>query len=332
MKKTRSSSGGGGGGGGGSGSSAALGGGLALAGLLFAFLVGYLFHIFTYAPAPAGVGVRASLQVRGHTLPPLQPPQPPQQPALRGSDPPPRGMGITMHNLVPRYAALYERYKHELRELHGVLRELCTRIACLSDDMEVEATYMRVREAQPDVLWEISPHAGYCTVVLLTALKRNGKGAMLSFDLEDDVSQNLPKELTEGGRWQLVVGDFSKTYSAYGSQRPDYLFLDSMHTADFGRFNTVELFPWLGAGHLFVSLHDVYNPGFWSDNQLRRDPAVYPCVLAPAPRQRPRCSPPGCCRSPGPPPRRTHTLCLAHPPRAPPLQGLYSQRGGHGGH
>lgn len=187
-------------------------------------------------------------------------------------------MGVTMLNIVPRYTALYEKYVRELWELHGQLRELCGRIVCLTDDMELEATYMRVREAQPDTVWEISPHFGYSTFAILTALKRNGKGVMLSFDLEDDVSANLPAELTQG-RWQLVVGDFSKTYTAYGSQKPDYLFLDSMHTAAFGQFYTLHLFPWLGEGHVFCSLHDVYNPQFWSDNQLARDPAVYPCVV-----------------------------------------------------
>lgn len=192
------------------------------------------------------------------------------QAAFRGSAPaqlvgqhealPPFGQGITMQNLVPRYTTMYTDYVRELWELHGSLRELCTKIACLTDDMEIEATYMRVREAKPSIVWEVSPHFGYSTFVILTALKRNGKGVLLSFDLEDDVSANLPADLTEGGRWQLVVGDFSKTYLNFGSQKPDYLFLDSMHTAAFGAFYTLQLLPWLGTHHIFCSLHDVYNP------------------------------------------------------------------------
>ena len=36
------------------------------------------------------------------------------------------------------------------------------------------------------------------------------------------------------------------------------------------------LFPIFQGKHLFVSLHDVYNPGFWSDDHFDRDLQVYP--------------------------------------------------------
>lgn len=84
--------------------------------------------------------------------------------------------------------------------------------------------------------------------------------------------------------WHLIEGDAEKNTIDISNDRlryprPDYLFLDSFHSARFGEFYVSKLLPEIQKKHTFVSLHDVYNPSFWSDNQKGRDLEVYPGVL-----------------------------------------------------
>eukprot|EP00429_Kryptoperidinium_foliaceum_P088080 CAMPEP_0176190538 /NCGR_PEP_ID=MMETSP0121_2-20121125/3988_1 /TAXON_ID=160619 /ORGANISM="Kryptoperidinium foliaceum, Strain CCMP 1326" /LENGTH=303 /DNA_ID=CAMNT_0017529159 /DNA_START=111 /DNA_END=1022 /DNA_ORIENTATION=- len=182
---------------------------------------------------------------------------------------------ITVYTARERFRELYALYAGELTDLHGLMRGWCAKRQCLSDDLEIEATYMRVRAFKPHMLWEVSPHQGFTTMVLLSALKKNGFGRLISFDLMDKCRDGIPATLAED-RWTFVEGDFKAMYPKHlNTSRPDYLFLDSFHSYEFGRFYTTELFPAMGGGHLPVSLHDVYNPGFWNDKVTGRSSA-YP--------------------------------------------------------
>ena len=73
-----------------------------------------------------------------------------------------------------------------------------------------------------------------------------------------------------GANWEFVKGDIRVSYETQIDQNPpDYLFLDSFHSAEFGTWYRDTFFPLLrqkSPGHVLpVSLHDVYNPGFWTD-------------------------------------------------------------------
>lgn len=186
---------------------------------------------------------------------------------------------IHVGNVVARYTALYATYAAELRTLHTLLAAFCKGRGCASDDMELEISYMRLRESKPDMTWEISPHQGYSTIVLLSALKANGRGRLVSFDVKDDCTNNmktLPIDLLDSDRWAFVRGDFRTLFADVNETKPTYVFLDSKHGREMGDFYTTVFFPWLGDRHIMVSLHDVYNPLFWSDERGYRDMNVYP--------------------------------------------------------
>lgn len=177
---------------------------------------------------------------------------------------------IHQDNFEVRYTALYTVYKEDILRLYTVLKQWCKDRHCLSDDIEIELTYLRIRASRPATVWEISPHQGFTTMVILQALIDNNYGRLISFDIVDKVTVNIPPSYSENSRWKFMLGDFRTLFPDYSKtnsyqDKPDYVFLDSLHSHDFGVFYTNNLFPWLKGKHIYVSLHDVYNPGFWND-------------------------------------------------------------------
>ena len=72
----------------------------------------------------------------------------------------------------------YAIYARELHALHTVLTRFCALPSaplCLSCTIELELSYMRLRDTKPAVVWEISPASGFSTLMLLHALHENGK-------------------------------------------------------------------------------------------------------------------------------------------------------------
>jgi hypothetical protein len=124
-------------------------------------------------------------------------------------------------------------------------------------------------------VWEISAHHGYSTMWILSALRDNGHGRLVSFDIMENASKNIPDALRS--RWKFVLGDIKQTMPQQRDTDglPDYLFLDAGHSAAFGRFWTDSLLPQL-RGHAYVSLHGVFNFQFWTDAKPERDLNVYP--------------------------------------------------------
>jgi len=182
--------------------------------------------------------------------------------------------------------ALYERFADDLRGVRAEQRELYERSAHSPmtrlppyrwsrtaarkagldwekrrwinpqlDDIEAELTYLRIRDRRPEQVIEISPFRGWSTTWILRALRDNGTGNLVSFDLVEDSALFVPAEL--GGRWRLVIGDVREQLAEMPAEI-DYLFLDSDHRAAFARWFVAELFPRLapGAG---VSVHDIFH-------------------------------------------------------------------------
>lgn len=123
------------------------------------------------------------------------------------------------------------------------------------DDVEAELTYLLIRERRPATVVEISPFRGWSTTWILHALRDNGAGELVSYDLVDDSLRFVPAELAE--RWRLVTGDVRRRLDEI-PEAIDYLFLDSDHRRAFAEWYIAELFPRLvpGAG---VSIHDVFH-------------------------------------------------------------------------
>jgi hypothetical protein len=228
-----------------------------------AFSILSVAHVFFSGRGPHGAAPPFHAAVRGTTAP--------------AAIPVVVVAGLNYRNMRPRLDTLYGTYAADLASLRSTMASWCAAGRdCLSDAVEVEMTYLRLRSARPAVVWEVSPHMGFTTVVILTALRDNGFGRLMSFDIVDKVSANVPPALAAGGRWTFFEGDFRATYALHAAERPDYLLLDSYHSHAFGEFYTTQFFPWLGGSHVFVSLHDVYNPSFWSDDRAGRDLAAYP--------------------------------------------------------
>ena len=88
--------------------------------------------------------------------------------------------------------------------VHTLLKRFCTlpSIRCLSCTIEMELSYMRVRETKPSLVWEISPASGFSTLVLLHALLANEKeghlGVLHSFDVLSNAAKHIRKEDTGG--------------------------------------------------------------------------------------------------------------------------------------
>lgn len=131
---------------------------------------------------------------------------------------------ITMGRSVASEALkLYPKYKDDLLELHrwlGVweaadksMVNMCHNHMCLE---ETELLYMRVREAQPDNVFEVGPACGWSSLAILTALVHNGKGVLQSFDLENKAplvlngNPELAKHISK--RWIFNQGDLFTKY------------------------------------------------------------------------------------------------------------------------
>lgn len=176
----------------------------------------------------------------------------------------------------------YSHYTDELEQLHTRLKEFCHEVSCLSCTVDMEITYLRIRKTRPELVWEISPHSGFSSFVILQALNRNGVGKLVSFDTHNTSALSLSRYPELLHNWQLNLGDVV-VYLRNNFERiahPDYLFLDSQHSEMFAMFYTGFLLPRIQKKHTYVSLHDVYNPLFWTDLQTSRNLDTYPESMA----------------------------------------------------
>lgn len=124
------------------------------------------------------------------------------------------------------------------------------------DDIEAEITYLLVREFKPESIVEISPCGGWSTSWLLNAIRTNKFGELYSYDIIDDSTKALPKDLTEK-RWHFILGNIKENIEKL-PPRIDYLFMDSDHSADFAQWYIQNIFPKIRVG-IPISVHDVFH-------------------------------------------------------------------------
>ena len=170
----------------------------------------------------------------------------------------------------------YQKYYTELNEMHFKADAYCDQdgVSCLSDSIEMELSYMRIRHFKPKLVWEISPSHGYSTLWLAEALLKNNNGArLISFDKSRSLKEEWVQDAWTKVNWEFRFGDVRETYKHEIQERvPDYVFLDSYHSAEFGNFYIHTLFQDLRryairGKKIYISLHDVYNPSFWTDGK-----------------------------------------------------------------
>ncbi|MBL8737333.1 MAG: class I SAM-dependent methyltransferase [Planctomycetes bacterium] len=137
------------------------------------------------------------------------------------------------------------------------------RMLAQSDDETCEILYLLLRAERPERVVEISPFHGWSTCWILSALRDNGRGKLVSHDLIDASSKNVPAELAKD-RWQLVLGDARKEVAASG-EPIDFLLMDSDHSAEFAHWYLDTVLPRVRDGAV-VCVDDVFH---------HADPAIF---------------------------------------------------------
>lgn len=130
------------------------------------------------------------------------------------------------------------------------------RMLAQSDDEDCEILYLLLRAEKPERVVEISPFHGWSTCWILTALRDNGRGSLVSYDLIDAARTNVPADLA-AGRWDLVLGDARQKVRADG-EPIDFLLMDSDHSASFANWYLETVLPRVRDGAI-VCIDDVFH-------------------------------------------------------------------------
>ncbi len=163
-------------------------------------------------------------------------------------------------------ANLYSKYGDEVRELASCLRRQYHTMQRAGyettfGDVEGELTYMLIRETQPEIVFEISPGAGWSTNYILAALTANGKGILHSFEILPAI-QGEPTEqvirANQCAQWDqrrliIHIGDARQTVP-HVDGTINFLLLDSCHEDWFAKWYIETVFPRVDG---IVIIHDI---------------------------------------------------------------------------
>ncbi|PIQ86845.1 MAG: hypothetical protein COV74_03165 [Candidatus Omnitrophica bacterium CG11_big_fil_rev_8_21_14_0_20_45_26] len=168
------------------------------------------------------------------------------------------------------FLALYSKYQDELYELADELRDIYFKMAKQRfkpafGDTEGEMLYLAIRELKPEIVFEISPAAGWSTNYILGALTRNQKGVVHSFELlrktngqdTESVIRNNQNVHWDTNRLVVHLGDVVETIQSAPSTA-DFLLIDSCHEAWFAKWYIENVFPRI-SGAIFmqdIAFHD----------------------------------------------------------------------------
>lgn len=164
---------------------------------------------------------------------------------------------MTIQDRTDYICGLYRKYAKDLLRVRESQRALFPKMVgwCMFDDLDAEVLYLTVRELQPDVSVEVSCGNGWSTSWNLNALKDNGHGHLLSYDIHDAAVRSLPTSLVSG-RWKFFLGDIHKR-TADVPAKLDFLMMDSEHTYEFCEWFIAAFFPRVRSGGKIVA-HDIF--------------------------------------------------------------------------
>jgi len=143
---------------------------------------------------------------------------------------------------------IWNQYKNEFDweklndELFGMFQQI-----------DSEFLYALVRHIKPKKIIEFSPHKGFTTTIMMQAATRNNtETSIYSYDLIED-SNNLDcKGLLSR---KLIVGDVTERLNPKEVNDCDFLFIDSDHSYNFGKWYAQALLPRLKPGTI-ICIHD----------------------------------------------------------------------------
>jgi hypothetical protein len=153
-------------------------------------------------------------------------------------------------------AGLYRRYAADLVRVVDRQRALAADgpVRTGLDDLEAEITYLLLRQLRPEHVVEIGTARGWSSSWLLSALRDNDRGRLVSFRRSRHAAA-VPAELAED-RWTVHTGDVRARLDSLPGTT-DYLLLNATHTRRFGRWYVRSVFPRLPSGTP-VGVHEVY--------------------------------------------------------------------------
>lgn len=114
--------------------------------------------------------------------------------------------------------------------------------------------YSIIRRVKPNIIIETGIDRGVSTTYILLALKKNGKGKLISIDKDVDVGQLVPDELKIF--WEQKVGKTCNILPAMEVNNIDIFLHDSLHTYDNMLFEYRWAYSKLKNGGLLLS-HDI---------------------------------------------------------------------------
>jgi hypothetical protein len=155
----------------------------------------------------------------------------------------------------PNLLQWYEKYDGELRELARALRARYHQMESQGfgtafSDVEGELLYMLVREAKPELAFEVSPNAGWSTNYILAALTANARGILHSFEILPNIRGRATEEVIRGNftqkcdphRLTIHIGD-ARTTTPDVKGKIGFLLLDSCHEGWFADWYIQTLLP-----------------------------------------------------------------------------------------
>jgi len=166
-------------------------------------------------------------------------------------------------------AELYARYSSDLARL-ARFASLGERIGKSFASAERRILYLMTRHRAPQLIVEFSPKRGWSTLHMAAALEDNGRGHILSFELEPVYAALTRRTLKEAGlahRADVVVGDVREEFPRLSADRKrwradpglEFLFIDSDHSARFADWYLGNLFPLVRQTGV-IQVHDVEAP------------------------------------------------------------------------
>ncbi len=161
---------------------------------------------------------------------------------------------------------LYKAYGHELADLRDIERHRYDQTIFPTtgqyDLFESQILYMLVRCIAPANMVEFSSSSGYSTIFTATAMKRNERGTLHTFEIDTDSWQATKRNVERFGlnnHTKCIKGDVTKCLEQYIkglNPKPEILFIDSDHSGPFAEWYFENIFPLLPAG-AFVHIHDI---------------------------------------------------------------------------
>lgn len=146
---------------------------------------------------------------------------------------------------------IYKKYSNELINLTEQIRNDFTKFKkfrATFSDFDGEIMYCLIREIKPKIFFEISPDCGYSSIYITSALKKNRKGILYSFEIEKEKFGKETARFIKNNirnysynKHQIIIGDATKTTLEFPD--PDMVLIDSCHEDWFAKWYITSLLP-----------------------------------------------------------------------------------------